>query len=164
MIQKLVEFAEEMAREDSASVATLQRRAGKLRFTRTAIMERFGRAALRPSYDLIANQGGVLLQRVKDCRRRRELALATVAPRLITSLRNASPAGPVRIYSDATGAGRLASIGSFSREEGRRPVLQVVKGGQKLLASAATTKKIYIYELFAAIATVFRLRDRLWGG
>ena len=41
-IKKLVEFVEDLAKQDFAALATLQRLAGKLSFTRTAIMGRFG--------------------------------------------------------------------------------------------------------------------------
>ena len=47
-IQKLVEMIEELASQHAASLARLQKFAGRLRFTQTAIMGRFGRAALGP--------------------------------------------------------------------------------------------------------------------
>ena len=56
-IKKLVEFAGEMASQDFASVGAPQRLAGRLRFTQTAITGRFGRAALKPFYELIAKEG-----------------------------------------------------------------------------------------------------------
>ena len=100
---------------------------------------------------------------MKDCLRLSGLVLPTIAPRLIMSLRNATPAHPVGIYSDARGAGKLASISFFSLEYGRRPVLMVARVDQKMQDSVATSNKIYIYELFAATAIAFQLIDRLWG-
>ena len=122
-IRKIVEFANEMSRQDSASAAALRKLAGKLRSAPTAIMGRFGRAATKPVYELIAKQGGTCPQSVKDCHRCWEFALPAIFPRLIWCLRNINPANPVRIYSDATGAGKLASVSFFSREEERQPVL-----------------------------------------
>ena len=68
-IKKLVEIAEDFAEQDSAALATLQQLAGKLPFTRTSIMGRFGRAALQPVYVLIARGGGAFPRNVKDCLR-----------------------------------------------------------------------------------------------
>ena len=56
-IKKLVEFASDLAEQDSVVLATLQKIAGKLSYRQAAIMGRFGRAALKPAYELIAKGG-----------------------------------------------------------------------------------------------------------
>ena len=119
-------------------------------------MERFGRAALKPIGELSANGGGAPPRNVKDCH-------LTVAPRLIWSKRQKEPGDPVRIYSDAAGAGELASVSLFPNNEGRRPTLLIGLAAEELRGLAATCNKIYIFGLFAAIAAVFQPRDRLWG-
>ena len=58
--KKLVEFAGDLARQDIAVLATLQELAGKPPCLQTGIMGRFGRAALKPIYELFANGGGEL--------------------------------------------------------------------------------------------------------
>ena len=52
-IKKLVELVRKMASQDFACVEALQKLAGKLRLTQTAIAGRFGRAALKPAFALI---------------------------------------------------------------------------------------------------------------
>ena len=79
-------------------------------------------------------------------------------------MRREEPADPVIIYSDATGAGKLASVSFFSRGDGHLPTSLAAKAGQKLQDLAATPDGIYIFELFAAVATVSQFRGRLWVG
>ena len=55
-IKKLRELGGEMARQVCAPAAAPQVLAGKLCFTQTAIMGRFGRAASKPIYKLIAKE------------------------------------------------------------------------------------------------------------
>ena len=66
-IAKLVALVEEVARQDSASLAALQKLAGKLRLTQTAITGRFYRAALKPICELFAKEGGASPWSVKEC-------------------------------------------------------------------------------------------------
>ena len=68
-IQKLVELVIELADREAASLGTSEKLAGKLRFTQTAVMGRFGRAALRPICELIAKGGDRLSRDFKDCLR-----------------------------------------------------------------------------------------------
>ena len=58
----------------------------------------------------------------------------------------------------------LARIRFFSRDEERQPILLAAQADQKLRDMAASSNKIYIYELLAAVATVRQLRDRVWRG
>ena len=53
-IQKLVELTELLMTKTYITLAELQKAAGKLCFAQTMIMGRFGRAAMRPFYELIA--------------------------------------------------------------------------------------------------------------
>ena len=137
-IRRLVESVRDMSQQDSASLAALQKLAGKVRFAQRAIIGGIGRAALNSFYELLAKKGGALPRSVKDCLRSQELALPAIAPRLLVSLRCTNPADPLRLYSDATEAGKLASASAFSCDEGRRPVLLVAKAAQKLEGAAAT--------------------------
>ena len=57
---KRVELAEEMSRQGFVSVAAPQTIAGGLRVPQTAIMGRFGRAALKPICEPIAKEGGTI--------------------------------------------------------------------------------------------------------
>ena len=66
-------------------------------------MGRFGRAALRPLYELIGKGGGVFSENFKRCFRLWVRALPTITPRLIMSYREIGDSEPLRIYSDATG-------------------------------------------------------------
>ena len=74
-----------MASQDFASVAAPQKLAGKLCFAQTATMGRFGRAALKPIYELIAKESGATPRSVKGRPRRRAFALPAVAPRWVSS-------------------------------------------------------------------------------
>ena len=91
--------------------------------------------------------------------------LTAIAPRLISSSRNKEPDDPVRIYSDATGSGKLAITTFFSNEK-RAPFPYACwrEVGEKLGKLATTPSKISIFDLFASIATAFQLRDRFCGG
>ena len=62
--QELVGLIREPANQQAASLARLQKLAGRLRLAQAAAMGRFGRAALRPIYELIA-QGGQATARVQ---------------------------------------------------------------------------------------------------
>ena len=163
-IQRPVEFAEETFDQGSAPVATLRKLAGKLRLAQTAIMERFARAALQPAYDLIAKGGRTIPQSVRYRLRRQAFVLLAIAPRFITSPRTADAADPVRFYSGATGAGMLASISLFSRDEESQPILLAAQADQTLRGVAASANKMYIHELLAVVATVRQRRDRVWRG
>ena len=124
-IKKLVEFAEDLAQQDAAALATPQKLAGELPFTQTAIVGRFGRAALKPIFELTAKGGGATPRNVEDLLGRRSSVLPTVAPKFISSLRQKEPADSVTIYSGAAGAGKLTSVSFFSNNAGRGPTLLI---------------------------------------
>ena len=86
-IQKLVEMIEALSSQHSAALAHLQKLAGRLCFTQTAIMSRFGRAALRPIYELISKGGGALSRSFKQCLQWWVRVLPAIMPRLIVSFR-----------------------------------------------------------------------------
>ena len=57
-IRKLAVMIEELANQHAASLARLRKLAGRLRFSQSAVMGRFGRAALRQLCDLFGTAGG----------------------------------------------------------------------------------------------------------
>ena len=66
---------------------------------------------------------------------------------------------PVRVFSDATGQGGMASL-TYLPEFGAPWLLQSL-AGQALNQLARTNSKVYIFELFAATATIFAHRAAL---
>ena len=156
-------MVKEMASQDSASAAALQGLARNLRSTRTAITGRFGRTALKPVYELLAKEGEAAPRSVQDCIWWLALVPPSVAPRLVSSLRHEEPAGPVRIFSGFTGAGKLVIISCFSRDGEHLLSLLVAQAYQKPQGLAATSHEMYIFELFAAVGSVSQLRGRFWG-
>ena len=154
---------EELSCQHSAALAHLQKLAGRLRLTQTAIMGRFGRAALRPICELISKGGGTLSRSLKQCLRWWVRVLPTIMPRLITSYREREDSEPFRIYSDATGEGTLASICFFPQTVSALPVLLKGSSSGELNALTASTNAIFIFELFAMAASVFQLREQLAG-
>ena len=143
-IQKLAQMIEELADHHAASVARLRKLAGRLRFTQTAVAGRFGRAALRPIYDLISICGGKLSQEFTTRLRRRVRVLPTITPRLILSYEEPETPEPFRIYSDATGEGNLASITFLPRSNPDLPILLKGATDGELHALAASTNPLYI--------------------
>ena len=162
-IQKLVEMIEALSSQHSAALAHVQKLAGRLCFTQTAIMGRFGRAALRPIYELISKGGGTLSRSFKQCLRRWVRVLPAIMPRLIVSFREPEDAEPFRIYSDATGEGALASICFPPQSDPALPTLLKGSSSGELDTMAASTNAISIFELFATVASVFQLREQLTG-
>ena len=79
------------------------------------------------------------------------------------SYREIEDSEPFRIYSDATGEGSLASVSFFPQSSSALPVLLKGSAGDELNALAASTNSIYIFELFAMVASVFQLREQLTG-
>ena len=84
-------------------------------------------------------------------------------PRLIMSSRENDAPNPVRIYPDATGEGSLASLRflSVAARPRRSPLRTQAKW--KLRGVAEISNRMYICELFAAVATIFQLRVKQWG-
>ena len=89
--------------------------------------------------------------------------LPTITPRLISRYQEPEDAEPFRIYSDAAGDGKLASIARSPQSSSSLPVLSEGSSGDELNALAASTNPIYIYELFAMVASVFQVREQLAG-
>ena len=81
-IDELVTFALELRVAGRASLATLRKLAGKLRFAQTAVVGRFGRAAPKLLFDLIAKGGGDLSRTMRSFLRWSEEARPNIAPRL----------------------------------------------------------------------------------
>ena len=162
-VQKLVGMIKELADQHAASLARSQKLAGRLRSAQTAIMGRFGRADLRPLSDLIGRGGGIPSPDFKGLLRWWVLVLPAITPRLISSYQEPEDAEPLRIFSDAAGEGKLASSFFFSGSNLALPVLLRGSSRGELNALAATTNPTYNYELFATVASVFQLRERLTG-
>ena len=162
-IRKLVQMIEALSTQHSVALAHLQKLAGKLCFTQTAIMGRFGRAALRPIYELISQGGGTLTVSFKRCLQWWVRVLPAIMPRLIMSFREPEDEEPFRIYSDATGEGNLASICFPPQANQALPFLLKGSSSGELDDLAASTNAIFIFELFAMVASVFQLRDHLTG-
>ena len=104
-IGRLVELAERLSVQGTASLVAFLKLAYKVCLAHTAVMGRFGRAAVRPIYELIAVGGGAFPRAVKGGRRWWGLALPAIAPRLITSAAQKNDFAPIRIYSAATAGG-----------------------------------------------------------
>ena len=149
----------ELADQQAASLARLQKLAGRLRFTQAAAMGKFGRAALRPIYELIAKGGGKLSPDFEECLGLRARVLPAITPRLILSRESQGVSEPFRIYSDGAGGGKLASVTFSPRSNRVLPILLKGAADGGLNALAATTNPIYIFELFAMLASVFQLRN-----
>lgn len=155
-IRKLAELARELAAQESAPLAHLRKSAGKLRFTQTAVMGRFGQAASSPIYELIADGGGRLSRELEDCLRWWELVLPTVTP-------SEDLLEPVRIYSDAAGSGKMASRVFLPRSIRELPVALKGTADEELSTLAASTSPIYIHELFEIAATICQMPGQLPG-
>ena len=63
-VRKLTVVLADMTRTGPASVASMQKLAGYLRFAQTAVMARFGQVALKPLFRFIAGKGRKLASRV----------------------------------------------------------------------------------------------------
>ena len=70
---------------------------------------------------------------------------------------------PVRVYSDATSEEGLASLTLLSMLEHPAPVLLIGQPEEELHKLASTTNAIYLFLLYAGLASVFQLRDELRG-
>ena len=99
---------------------------------------------------------------MRHCLKWRRDILRNVDPRLVMSSKNGNRPNPVRIYSDATGFGWLASLACVSIPVRPVPILLRAQANRKLRNMAVASKKIYIFEIFAEIAAVCQLRDALW--
>ena len=156
-ILKLVRMIEKLSCQHSAALAHLQKLAGRLCFTQTAITGRSGRAALRPIYELISRGGGALSRGLKQCLRWWVRVPPTIMPHLIMSYREKEDSEPFRIYSDATGEGTLASICFSPQTASTFPALLTGSSSEELNALTASTNAIFIFELFAMAESVFLL-------
>ena len=79
------------------------------------------------------------------------------------SFRESEDAELFRIYSDATGEGALASICFPPQSDLALPILLKGSSSGELDALAVSANAIFIFELFAMVASVFQLRDHLTG-
>ena len=85
----------------------------------------------------------------------RESVLLTLASRLSVDSKTADGRNPVHIFSDAAGEGGLAILRFLSSEDGPSPLPPQGEAGKEPRSFAATTSKLYIFELFVAAAAVF---------
>ena len=84
-----------------------------------------------------------------DVSSRRRVGAGGITPRLIPSWEGQDSSEPSRIYSDATGEGKVASITFLPRGNDVLPALLKGAAYGELNALAAATNPIYMYELFA---------------
>ena len=106
---KLVEPFTEMSRGGSAPIGSIQKLAGALRLARASVMGRLGRVALKLLYRFIAERGGSLSRLVWGILGWLAGSLQDPSLRLI---RRVDPQPPVRVFSDATVLGVMASFTS----------------------------------------------------
>ena len=106
-IDRFIALARELRVAYRASLATLPKLAGQLRFAQTAVVGMFGRAAVQPVYELIARGGGGSSRVMGSCIPRRDGSLPNIAPRLAICSFREDPPNPARILSGATGEGGL---------------------------------------------------------
>ena len=78
---------------------------------------------MRPIYELIAEGGGELSPEFKARLGWRVRVLPAITPRLILSYEGEEVPEPFRLYSDATGEGKVASITFFPRIDSGLPIL-----------------------------------------
>ena len=64
----------------------------------------------------------------------------------------------MRIYSDATGKGTMAGLVIPPGNSEKLPMISTSKADRALAGLAAWTNKIYVFELFAAVAPVSAIR------
>ena len=160
-MKKLVELMDQLLVKTHLHLPEVQKLAGKLCFAQTMVMGRFGKAALRPIYEMISRGGGSSTIAFRICLEWRKCVLPKIAPRIIKAPPEGEAERPVRVYSDATGDGSLASLVFWPDFYDKLPSVFKSKADKMLQKLAETTNKIYIFELFAAAATVFRLREQL---
>ena len=126
-------------------------------------MERFGSAALQRIYELTAAGGGPLLQGAQNGLRWWEETGPAITSPLTMGPRQSDAPDPARIYPDATAEGRLAGL-TVRATRGRPAPGLLVGGAQEMLRDlVAQTRKIYIFEVYAAAATLGWPRETLWG-
>ena len=79
-------------------------------------------------------------------------------------VRGIGPAPPLRIYSDATGAGSVASFAFTNSGGDFRPIPLTGTAEAQLKELSRAADEIYIYELFAIMATIHKLLSVRRGG
>ena len=89
--------------------------------------------------------------------------MPAVTSRLIASYDGQDLAEPVRIDSDSTGGGKMASITFLYRSTLNLPVALKSSADEELNTLAASTNPINICELFATAAPLFQTRGHLAG-
>ena len=135
----------------AACASPRRKLAGKLCFAQTAATGRSGEAALKPIYDLIASGGGQFSREVENSSRCWESVPQTLNPGLILDSKIAGKRNPVRIYSDASGAGGLETLTFTSSDERPLPLLQQGEAEAELHTLATSANEIYIFEPVAEV-------------
>ena len=119
----------------TASLAHMQKFAGKLSIALTATMGRFGKSAMKIMYVFFATNGGRLPKEFQQC------LLPEIAPRSILWRRPLSAPSPIRLYLDAAVEGGLASLTSLPNVEA--PFLLRSQADQACNHLALTKIKVY---------------------
>ena len=161
-IRKLVKLAEQPGAQGQAPLAVLQKLAGKLFFSQTAAIHALQKVAgeiCSGSFGAylwakLRGGGGVSPQGLKNCLKWRDLVSLSIDPRLITGSTPQDVHAPIRIYSGTRGEGRLASLSSPPEDGRPLPVLLSAQSDLELRNMAAKSIRIYIFELFAPVASV----------
>ena len=117
--------------------ARLPKLVRELGFARSAVMGRFVKATSKLMHELMAPGGGQLSASVKNSSGLWEKTLLWITLRVTMDSKESGAPAPVRVYSDATGGGGLASLTLLSRPERRDPVLSY-------------TEKLHAFELSRA--------------
>ena len=123
---------------------------GKLRFAQTAVMHRFGKASLKPTNSLMAAGRGQFSTEAKRSLRWRGEEFPTISLGLIIDSKVADAPNHVRVYSDATGAGGLASLAFPFLPGLPAPILVVGRSQGVVRELSSFNNKIYIFDQYAA--------------
>ena len=139
-VEKPLKTAGDMRQAAAAPLASLRNIAGRLHFAQTAVIGLCVRASLKPIYELKVEGAGPLSEWARKSSGWRAGTLPAVAPRLMTDSKK-----------------------SLAIQGRPVPILLGGKGRERPHELSDQTNKLYITGLYAAAASIFRLRETLWG-
>ena len=131
-----------------------------MRFAESAVAWRSGRVSLGTLNGSLVGRGGALLERVKDGWRWRA---ASFPDKALRQIRRGAEGHPCRINADATVLGNFAGYSSVYRGVMRPPILLARSAGDQLRQLAKITNAMCIFELFAVLCNIYKLRRQLIG-
>lgn len=141
---KLVALVTEMSHAQTASVASMGKLAGRLRFAQTAVTGRIGSVALEPRYQFVAEAAGKRPRQVFGSRGRRANILQDLTPRLIRG-------------DNGTESGDTSRFSRFDSSGDKIATLPAGTADAKLRELSEVANEKCIPELFATAATAHRL-------